>query len=113
MTDVYWIRPTELGSRGEEDIANFLDHRLLLPLTNVHVLQKSFVGLSEIQYVSEYIVDQRVEVLRGNDWRVGFTKGFDEVRVDELEVLNKLLFFLYHLVDDANQDQVNKPECAR
>ena len=71
-------------------------------MSDVHDLQESSVALSKVKDVAEYIVNELVNFVLGDDRRVCVAKRAYEDAVDGVEVVNVLLLLADQLVDDAD-----------
>lgn len=103
MSNIDRIRQSKLSRRFEEDIPNPLNDRVLFSLTYIQNLQESPVAFSKVEDVSKDIVDEVVELVLWYDGGIGHSQRLDEDRVDDVEVLQILLFFTDKLVNNPGK----------
>ena len=77
VTNVDRVRQSELRSRVQEDIANALNYRRLLPLPYIDGLEQLTVAFTEVQHVAEDLVDKLVNLAWSDHWRVRGTQWPD------------------------------------
>jgi hypothetical protein len=72
------VREPELGRRAEEDVADALDHRVLLALADLERLEQPPVALAQVEDVVEHGVDEALERVARDDRRVRRAQRRDE-----------------------------------
>lgn len=103
VSDIDGICEPELGRRVEEDVADSLDDGRLLALPHVHNLEQAPVALAQVKDVAKDFVDKVLELVGGDDGRVGRAQRADEDGLDDVEILQVLLLLADQLVDDARR----------
>jgi hypothetical protein len=105
MSDKSRVCKPELCGGFQEDIANLLNDRRLLSLTNVKHLEESPVAFTKIQDVAEDLVDEVLDWLLRDDSRSRVPQRLDENRLDDIEILH-ILFFSHDKAVDNTEGRV-------
>ena len=96
------IHDPELRSGRQENIAYKTYKRPFFALSDLELVEHAPVRLAEVEDVAEDVVNEVVNLVLGNDGRVGVAKRAYEDAVDGVEVVNVLLLLADQLVDDSD-----------